>query len=382
MRTSIREIQMASRGARRGTIRAGEFDAGKPKRRETWLLTSPDKTVLESMAPVFGGAPVEPFASDRSNDQWALDTGTNELRVLLSTYGEPISQRYELYGAGGLVRNCDGQTCQTVDQATGEMVERDCMCSQDRPECKLATRLSVVLVDAVTFGSWLFTTGSENAAYELPFAVNMLMAAEGQGRTVPAILRLEQRSVKKQGEKYPRRFAVPVLDADSRAFRPEQKVLYGENGPIRISKMPGDVVSQGSGDGGGHLDSARTIPAQSAGDSAPAEQAGSVALPADRVEPSAPVVGSGAEGSPASDDDALLLATPASEIPSLITEPQRKRMMAIARKKGVATDDLKAIVLDLAGVTSSKAIPADKYDGVINGINAWAELHSMAEEVE
>lgn len=342
MRTTIREIQMASRGARRGTLRAGEFDAGKPKRRETWLLTSPDKTVLESMSPVFGDAPVQPFSSDRSNDNWSLDTGVDELRVLLSTYGEPISQRYELYGAGGLVRNCDGQVCQTVDQQTGEMVERDCMCSDGRAECKLATRLSVVLVDAVTFGSWLFTTGSENAAYELPFAVNMLMAAEGQGRTVPAVLRLEQRSVKKQGEKYPRRFAVPVLDADSRAFRDDRA---GLTAGVDVKALP------------------------SAGDSAPAEQAEGVAPSADRVESPDPVVGSGSGDSPASQT-------------ATISEPQRKRMMAIARERNVATDDLKAIVLDLAGVTSSKAIPVDRYDVVIAGIENWSELHAMAEEVE
>jgi type III secretion system FlhB-like substrate exporter len=98
---------------------------------------------------------------------------------------------------------------------------------------------------------------------------------------------------------------------------------------------------------------------KSAGDSAPAGQAGSVALPASRVESPEPSVGAGSGDSPAHEVTA-------------ITEAQRKRMMAKAREAGVSTDDLKAIVADIAKVTSSKDIPADKYDTVISAVENWA----------
>jgi type III secretion system FlhB-like substrate exporter len=103
---------------------------------------------------------------------------------------------------------------------------------------------------------------------------------------------------------------------------------------------------------------------ESAGDSAPAEQAGSVALPAGRVESPEPSVGAGSGDSPA------------HEV-TVITEAQRKRMMAKAREAGVSTDDLKAIVADIAKVTSSKDIPADKYDTVISAVENWSEWQAQ-----
>jgi type III secretion system FlhB-like substrate exporter len=84
-----------------------------------------------------------------------------------------------------------------------------------------------------------------------------------------------------------------------------------------------------------------------------------VALPASRVESPEPSVGAGSGDSPAHEVTA-------------ITEAQRKRMMAKAREAGVSTDDLKAIVADIAKVTSSKDIPADKYDTVISAVENWA----------
>lgn len=140
------------------------------------------------------------------------------------------------------------------------------------------------------------------------------------------------------------RFVVPVIDLDvtSRAL------MSGEQPALDASETK--FIESGT--------DAHAVP----------EQAEGVAPSADRVESPEPVVGSGSGDSPAS--------------PATISEPQRKRMMAIARERNVATDDLKAIVADLAGVTSSKAIPVDRYDVVIAGIENWSELHSMAEEVE
>lgn len=48
-----------------------------------------------------------------------------------------------------------------------------------------------------------------------------------------------------------------------------------------------------------------------------------------------------------------------------ITEPQQKRLWAIARNNGVADDVVKETVLRVAGVDSTKDIPRDRYEAVI-----------------
>lgn len=323
-------LDLQRREMESGRVRFGNKIGNRPNRLDHPLFTSPDKNLVEMVAAAHGGS-VTPWPGGEG--QWQTEV-EGDVNVLIPVAPEVCSQFWERWSGGGCMRRCDGVTDIINDQPC------DCDKTAEKRACNATTRF-VVLLPETGDARWRVETKSINAAMELPASLERAIG-ERTGEVIPAVLSVESRRGKKGN------VPVPV---------------------IRISKMPGDVVSQGSGDGGGHLDSARTIPAQSAGDSAPAEQAGSVALPADRVEPSAPVVGSGAEGSPASET-------------ATISEPQRKRMMAIAREKGVATDDLKAIVLDLAGVTSSKAIPADKYDLVIAGIENWSELHEMAEEVE
>lgn len=318
-------LDLQRREMESGRVRFGNKIGNRPNRLDHPLFTSPDKALVEMVAASHGGS-VTPWPGGEG--QWQTEV-EGDVNVLIPVAPEVCSQFWERWSGGGCMRRCDGVTDIINDQPC------DCDKTAEKRACNATTRF-VVLLPETGDARWRVETKSINAAMELPASLERAVG-ERTGEVVPAVLSVEQRPGKKG------KVPVPV---------------------IRISKMPGDVVSQGSGDGGGHLDSARTIPAQSAGDSAPAEQPESVALSGGRVEPSAPVVGSGAEGSPAQ------VAT--------ISEPQRKRMMAIAREKGVSTDDLKAIVLDLAGVTSSKAIPADKYDLVIAGIENWSELHGMA----
>jgi hypothetical protein len=100
------------------------------------------------------------------------------------------------------------------------------------------------------------------------------------------------------------------------------------------------------------------------GASVSAPEPETVAVSGDPVESPVPVVGSDAGDSQVSNA-------------TTISEPQRKRMMAKAREHNVETADLKVLVADLAGVTSSKDIPTDKYDTVINAIENWAEWQAQ-----
>jgi hypothetical protein len=64
---------------------------------------------------------------------------------------------------------------------------------------------------------------------------------------------------------------------------------------------------------------------------------------------------------------------PASrEAAPVITNPQRKRLWAVATENTVGEDLLRQIVLDIAGVESTTEIPKDKYDLIIEAVQAQA----------
>jgi hypothetical protein len=51
--------------------------------------------------------------------------------------------------------------------------------------------------------------------------------------------------------------------------------------------------------------------------------------------------------------------------PKVISDPQKKRLFAIAKKNAWPKDDVKEMILNIAGVDSSAKIPVDKYDDVV-----------------
>ena len=83
------------------------------------------------------------------------------------------------------------------------------------------------------------------------------------------------------------------------------------------------------------------------------------------------------------DDDAANVDTPepaaAKQTPpakqpaaGVITNPQRKRLWAVAKENTVPEELLRQIVLEVAGVESTMQIPRDKYDAVIEAVQAQA----------
>lgn len=89
------------------------------------------------------------------------------------------------------------------------MVEAACFCvAKDKLECKVKTRLTVVLREVAFGGGWLLETGGWNAAHELPGMVDAVQAMQIRG-FVAAVLAVEQRTSKKAGKT--RHFVVPVV---------------------------------------------------------------------------------------------------------------------------------------------------------------------------
>lgn len=80
------------------------------------------------------------------------------------------------------------------------------------------------------------------------------------------------------------------------------------------------------------------------------------------------------------DDDADSISKPAAEPKpetaangsSVISAPQRKRLWAIAKEHEVPEELVKTIVLEVAGVESTQDIPREKYDALIEALQAQA----------
>lgn len=190
-----------------GRIRLGQqvkTSGGKtrPAKLDRFRLTSANRTAIEAAAQLYGGIP-QPWEAP-AGKQWELFTETDRMNVIVPPGDMTFSTWYELWSAGGCQRRCDGVTETISDSA--------CPCNPDNRECNVHTRLSVMLRDVPGLGLWRVETQGWYALNELSAAVDIIGMVAGRGQMLPAVLRLDQRMVKRGGQT--RRFAVPVLDLD------------------------------------------------------------------------------------------------------------------------------------------------------------------------
>lgn len=196
-----------------GRIRIGEQvptgNNGKtrPVKLETFRFTSRDRKVIDSAAEQFGGT-VESWTSP-DGDQWQVKTTTAEISCVVPPGDMAFSQWYELWAAGGCKRRCDG--------LTEHITEAPCMCDPEARDCKIHSRISLLLTDLPGLGLWRLDTSGYYAAVELGGVVDLAAGFTERGQMLPARLRLEQRSAKRidaDGKSQTLRFAVPILDLD------------------------------------------------------------------------------------------------------------------------------------------------------------------------
>jgi hypothetical protein len=208
-----------------------------------------------------------------------------------------------------------GGCMRRCDGITDQINDAPCDCDKtaDKRACSATTRITVLLPETGD-ARWRIETKSLYAAIELPASLERAQG-EKTGEVIPGVLSVEQRPGKK-------------------------------------GKVPVPVI---------RLKSGAAVPA------AP-EQPEGVAPSGGRVEPPEPDGGSGSGGSPTLDG---------VEPEPTITEPQRRRLMAKAREHNVSTEDAKALIKDLAGVESSKDIPADRYETVIYAIEHPSERQAQ-----
>ena len=197
---------------RLGRIRMGaRAEKGRPVKLETWRLTSPSADLLEAAADIYAGD-IREWTGSPSGRQFELLTEADTLDVLVPPGDMAFSQWFELWSGGGCQRRCDGQQ----EHLSGE----PCLCPAD-PEarmaeaqqgraCKPTTRLFVVQPHLPDVGLWHFESHGFYAATELPGTIAVINAARQSGALLPARLRIEERSAKRDGKTS--RFAVPVLE--------------------------------------------------------------------------------------------------------------------------------------------------------------------------
>jgi recombination directionality factor gp3-like protein len=199
----------------------------RPTKLDRFRFTSPRKNLIEKIAELYGGT-VQPWQPPKGSAQWEVVTNATEVPVVVPPQDPAQSQWYELWSAGGCQRRCDGQT---------EMIgKQPCVCDPEARDCKMHTRLRVMLEDVPGMGVWRVDTGSYYAATELPGIAQLLAQAQG---AIPGRLVLDQRTVTRSGKTM--NFAVPVLDC---ADITPKELMSGRVQELMAARAAGAIAGQ------------------------------------------------------------------------------------------------------------------------------------------
>jgi len=215
---AIKTLQ--ARLAQVGVIRLGQkvpTNSGKlrPEKLETLRFTSPSRSLIAAVAGLYGGE-VKPWQAT-TGPQFEVVTEAKEIPVLVPP--QRIDPNMEHWGNGYRDRMCDGET-EAIRQ-------RPCLCAQmqqggrridSRELCKPTTRMSVMLADVPSLGTWKIESHGWNAAAELP---TLAASIESAPQPIPARLEVQVREkkdfdpAKPQGKQVESKvYMVPVLHFD------------------------------------------------------------------------------------------------------------------------------------------------------------------------
>jgi hypothetical protein len=212
--------ELASRWQEHGRIRIGikTANARAPmKSIDTFRFTSADIEAITQLAEIYGGT-VMPWSEPKASpsEQWQVITKADTIRVFVLPGG--LSIWYEQWSGAGIVRRCDGETCQvTAGGPEGsEPTETPCICrARSQVVCKPKTRLNVILPEINLGGVWRLETGSWNAAHEMPAMEQLLGQIQASG-LLEGVLKVVKKSQVKNGKK--RNFVVPQLSLAANAL--------------------------------------------------------------------------------------------------------------------------------------------------------------------
>jgi hypothetical protein len=292
-----------------GRIRMGDrapTGNRRPRKLETWRLTSPTRHLLDAAAVRYGGE-VRPWqdAPTGTGNQWELYTDADALNVAVPP-DAALTQWLEHWSGGGCQRRCDGIREQRSD--------RPCLCADEvetggQRTCQPSTRLNVLLPDLPDLGVWRLESHGYYAAVELAGMVAFLARF---AEMLPVRLVITRRQIKRPGEPA-RQFVVPALELvaplaeiAARTGRSpftltyEAKALPALEG---VDTASGEILDGPAGDGGPAV-SPPPSPAAFPRDSAlmrAAQQEGTVIRRSVEQSAAGTAPGQGATGQPAAD---------------------------------------------------------------------------------
>jgi hypothetical protein len=322
-----------------GRIRIGQqvpTSNGKtrPAKLDAFRLTSADQSVITEAARLYGGNPKK-WDGAPVGDQWEVITTTTALPVIVPPSEMAFSQFFELWSGGGCQRRCDGNT----ELLSGE----SCVCDlEDEKACKPTTRLSVILQQLPGLGVWRLESHGWYAATELAGTVEVCQAAAARGQLLPAVLRLEQRQVKRivSGKPQTMNFAVPILDI------PLTPLALGINVSHEIGQ--GDQPALPAGDATTNWQPL-TAPPEIAGPPI-ADAVKAPANPPRKTKASPPEIrptGLAPGGPPTVDEPPV---TPPDRTATLASDPQLRHIQTLYSNIGVADVDRKRCSAGIVGI--------------------------------
>jgi len=114
-----------------------------------------------------------------------------EVMLPLNTIEEVFPQSYKFYGSSrGLKCQGNGERALCVDEATGEMIERDCPCDMlDEGKCKQTGILMVMIPKVSVGGVYQIRTSSYNSIVDVNSGLDYVSALIGRFAMVPLKLR-------------------------------------------------------------------------------------------------------------------------------------------------------------------------------------------------
>lgn len=235
-------VNLQRRQTEVGRIRLGAkvpTSTGKmrPSALDRLRFTSPRRDLIKKVAELYGGT-VGPWEPPRGNAQWEVITDATSVPVMVPPQDPAESQWYEAWSAGGCLRRCTGER---------EVISGGpCVCDPEDRDCKMHTRIQVMLAQVPGIGVWRVDTGSYYAATELPGVAELLSAAGG---IIPGRLLLSERTITRNRET--KKFVVPVLDIDE--FTPDELLsgkvpeLAAERRAVAIDGRSSERAAIGSG---------------------------------------------------------------------------------------------------------------------------------------
>jgi len=179
----------------------------RPAKIDVFRFTSRDRQVIEAAASLWGGN-AEPWTDGPGGGQWQVRSKASQIPVIVPPGDMSFNTSYEQWTAGGCQIRCDGRWDHVGDVA--------CHCDPEDRECKITSRLSLIVPDLPGIGVWRLESHGYYAAVELGGVVDLCATQAAQGNMLPARLRLEHREVKRtvDGKIQTFKFVVPVLDLD------------------------------------------------------------------------------------------------------------------------------------------------------------------------